>query len=110
MTPDDGLRERAARFAKVAVRPEQAAFRRRVFLAHDGACVVTGCTIPEALDAAHRDGRNWRLGHNSAADGLLLRKDIHALFDAGLVSIDASGIVTFHPAVEPHFRDYPRKA
>jgi len=107
--PDSILRERAARFAKVAVRPEQAAFRRRVFLAHDGACVVTGCMIPEALDAAHRDGRDWRLGHNSGADGLLLRKDIHALYDARLVSIDEHGTVTFHPDVEPHYHDYLRK-
>ncbi len=108
--PDCVLRERAARFAKAAARPEQAAFRRRVFLAHDGACVVTGCMIPEALDAAHRDGRDWRLGHNSGADGLLLRKDIHALYDARLVSIDEHGTVTFRPDVEPHYRDYLRKS
>jgi hypothetical protein len=108
--PGGDLRERAARFAKVAARPEQAAFRRRVFLAHDGACVVTGCTIPEALDAAHRAGRDWRLGHNGGADGLLLRKDIHALYDAQLVNIDAHGTVTFHHDVEPHYRDYQRKS
>ncbi len=108
--PDDSLCARAARFAKVAMRPEQAAFRRRVFLTHDGACVVTGCAIPEALDAAHRDGRNWRLGHNSGADGLLLRKDIHALYDAKLVSIDDNGTVTFRHDIEPHYRDYLRKS
>lgn len=92
------------------MRPEQAAFRRRVFLDHHGACVVTNCTIPEALDAAHREARDWRLGHNSGADGLLLRKDIHALYDARLVSIDDNGTVTFHPDVEPHYRDYLRKS
>lgn len=103
--PDSLLRERAVRFAKVAARPEQAAFRRRVFLAFKGACVVTGCMIPEALDAAHRDGRDWRLGHNGGTDGLLLRKDIHALYDARLVSIDEHGSVTFHPDVEHYYRD-----
>lgn len=108
--PEDTLRARAARFAKIAVRPEQAAFRRRVFLQHQGACVVSNCTIPEALDAAHRNGRDWRLGHNSGADGLLLRKDIHALYDAKLISIDDKGTVTFHPDVEPHYRDYLRKS
>lgn len=107
--PGDALRARAARFAKTAVRPEQAAFRRRVFLEHNGACVVTNCTIPEALDAAHRDGRDWRLGHNHGPDGLLLRKDIHALYDAKLVSIDERGKVKFHPDVEPHYRNYLRK-
>lgn len=108
--PDGELRERAARFAKTAARPEQAAFRRRVFLAYGGACVVTGCTIPEALDAAHRNGRDWRLGHNSGTDGMLLRKDIHALYDARLVSIDEHGTVTFHSDVEPHYRDCLRRS
>lgn len=104
------LRERAARFSKVATRPEQAAFRRRVFLACKGACVVTGCMIPEALDAAHRAGRDWRLGHNNEADGLLIRKDIHALYDAQLVSIAEDCSVTFARDVEPFYLDYLRKS
>lgn len=104
------LQARAARFAKAAVRPDQVAFRRRVFLEHKGACAVTGCTIPEALDAAHREGRDWRLGHNSGADGLLLRKDIHALYDAGLVNIDDTGAVMSRLDVEAHYRDYLRKS
>jgi hypothetical protein len=104
----DSLSNRAARFAKIAVRPDQAAFRRRVFMAHRGVCVVTGCAIPEALDAAHRDGRNWQLGHNSGADGLLLRKDIHALYDAKLVSIDGN-IAEFHQDVAPYYRDFTQK-
>lgn len=108
--PEESLQARAARFAKTAVRPEQAAFRRRVFLEHKGACAVTGCTIPEALDAAHRQGRDWRLGHNSGADGLLLRKDIHALYDAKLVSIDDNGTVMSRLDVEAHYRDYLRKS
>ena len=103
---DDSLQGRAARFAKVAVRQEQAAFRRRVFLEHKGACIVTGCTIPEALDAAHREGRNWRLGHNSGADGLLLRKDIHALYDAKLISIDNSDTLPHRRDVAAHYKDY----
>lgn len=106
---DDTLQARAARFAKAAVRPEQAAFRRRVFLEHKGACVVTGCTVPEALDAAHREGRDWRLGHNSGSDGLLLRKDIHALYDAKLVSIRDSQAVILRRDVEAHYQVYIRK-
>lgn len=105
---DEALRKQAARFAKVAVRPEQAAFRRRVFLAHKGACAVTGCTIQAALDAAHRKGRYWRCGHNSGADGLLLRKDIHALYDAGLVTIDDGGVVIFAQDVAVHYGQYVR--
>jgi hypothetical protein len=100
------LRERAANFAKVAVRPDQAAFRRRVFLGHEGKCAVTGCSIPEALDAAHRSGRDWKLGNNRAVDGLLLRKDIHALYDAKLISINDDGRVVFAPEVADHYRAF----
>lgn len=103
---DNQLREQAARFASVAIRPEQAAFRRRVFLAHKGACAVTGCTIRAALDAAHRTGRDWRQGHNSGDDGLLLRKDIHALYDAGLVTIDEGGEVKFDAEISEHYGHY----
>ncbi len=100
------MREGAARFACVEVRPEQAAFRRRVFLKYGGKCMVTGCTIVAALDAAHRKGRSWRQGHNSGADGFLLRKDLHALYDAGLVIIDDGGAVAFESDVRTHYQQY----
>lgn len=99
------LRESAARFAKVATRPHQQAFRRDVFLAHGGTCVVTGCTVLEALDAAHRRGRDWRL-HNRAEDGLLLRKDIHSLYDAGLLHISNRGSIRFDKRAADHYRAY----
>lgn len=73
-----------------------------MLLAHKGACAVTGCTIRAALDAARRTGRDLRQGHNSGDDGLLLRKDIHALYDAGLVTIDEGGEVEFDAAISEH--------
>ena len=106
----DSLRESAARFSRVAVRPDQAAFRRRIFIAYGGACVVTGCKVREALDAAHRIGRDWRCGHNDAADGLLLRKDIHALYDAGRVQIAEDGSATFDSDIKDYYARDLRKA
>lgn len=94
---------RAARFASVAVRPDQAAFRRRVFTNWKGRCAVTGCALRQALDAAHRHGRDWRLGHNHASDGLLLRKDLHALYDAGLLKIDEAWMVELDETARPHY-------
>jgi hypothetical protein len=87
--------ERARRFAMVAVRPDQAKFREAVFLAFDGRCAITECNLDCALDAAHRHGRDWRMGHNKADDGLLLRKDLHALYDRGLMWIEPDGVVRF---------------
>lgn len=103
--PNDDLEARAARFAQVEVRQDQRAFRRAVFLACAGRCVVSGCDIPEALDAAHLLGRDWRQGHNSAVDGVLLRKDLHALYDRGLLRI-AEGRVALEPSVRSHYASF----
>lgn len=88
-TPDlqADLEVRAARFASVEVRPTQAAFRRRVFIAFCGRCAISGCDVDKALDAAHLLGRDWRRGHNGPEDGILLRKDLHALYDSNLLKI-----------------------
>ncbi|MGG2041265.1 hypothetical protein [Burkholderia gladioli] len=64
---------RAARYLNVEIRQDQPAFRKAVFEAYGGRCAVSGCDIPEALEAAHLHGRNWRAGHNAATDGILLR-------------------------------------
>lgn len=88
---ESDLKERAKRFAQAEVRPDQAKFRDAVFLACQGRCVVSGCDVPEALDAAHLSGRNWREGQNQATDGVLLRRDLHALYDRGLLVLTEGG-------------------
>jgi HNH endonuclease len=72
-------------------RPEQAKFRSELFGVYNGACAVTGCSIPEALQAAHLetlDGKDI----NDPCNGILLRADIHELFDAGLLSLSRDGL------------------
>ena len=103
---ESSLEERATRFARQALRPEQAAFRKRVYLAYRGACAISGCTIRRALDAAHLVGRDWRKGHNRGSDGVLLRKDLHALYDAGLLSIANDGTVTLGDEAREHYSDF----
>ncbi|MBP0629920.1 HNH endonuclease signature motif containing protein [Cupriavidus sp. AcVe19-1a] len=101
-----GLKPRAAQFASVEIRPDQAAFRRRVFLACEGKCVVSGCDVVRALDAAHLRGRDWRKGHNAATDGALLRKDLHALYDGRLLWFSDDGRVGLHSTVRDYYLDY----
>ena len=96
---------RARRFAMVEVRVEQAPFRSAVFVACQGRCVISGCSVPEALEAAHLVGRKWRLGHNAAVDGILLRRDLHALYDSGALTIDAAGLVQFSPKAHKDYGD-----
>jgi len=96
---------KAARFVSVEARPDQAAFRREVFLAHRGMCAISGCDVVAALDAAHKQGRDWRKGHNGAEDGYLLRKDLHALYDYGLLRISDDGGVNVDASVASHYGD-----
>lgn len=100
----DDLDERAKRFAQIEIRIKQSAFRIAVFKACSGRCVISGCDVPEALEAAHRHGRDWRAGHNDASDGILLRRDLHALYDRGLLRIE-DGTVTFNDVVLDHYGD-----
>lgn len=72
-------------------RPEQAGFRARVALKSGNRCALTGAP-PEVCDAAHFHWANWRTD-NEARHGLLLRRDLHAALDAGLLTISEDGAV-----------------
>jgi putative restriction endonuclease len=67
----------------------QGAFRLLVTDAYARRCAVTGERTPPVLDAAHI--RPYaELGPHRLENGLLLRKDLHALFDAGYVTVTPS--------------------
>lgn len=100
------LAVKAAHFVCVEARPDQAAFRRRVYLAYKGKCAISGCDVPNALDAAHKHGRDWRSGKNSKEDGYLLRKDLHALYDSNLLIISSDGEVELDGSVMKHYGKY----
>lgn len=97
------LKMRALQFAKVPVRPAQRKFRQVVYEAYEGKCAVSGCTVPEALEAAHKTGRKWNV-HNAASDGILLRRDLHALYDQKLLRFDKEGRVRLQPEALEYYR------
>lgn len=72
--------------AQVARRRGQAAFRAALLEAYDGKCCVTGCALKDALEAAHIAPYRGDHSHH-VQNGLLLRSDIHTLFDLGLLVI-----------------------
>ena len=76
-------------------RPSQAAFRRTLLAAYGGRCALTGCDVADALNAAHVC--DWR-SENDAGAGILLRADLHALLDCGLLAIDERYTVVSAPA------------
>ena len=57
--------------------------------AYGGRCAVTGCDAVEALEAAHIvPYRGPETNH--VTNGILLRSDLHTLFDLGMVAIDTT--------------------
>ena len=52
-----------------------------------GRCAITGCSIGEILEAAHIYPYRGD-ATNHVTNGLLLRSDLHTLFDCGLIAID----------------------
>ncbi len=71
------------------VRPRlgQGTFRIAVTAAYGGACAVTGEHSLPVLDAAHIRPYAEQGGTHEVSNGLLLRADIHRLFDAGYVTV-----------------------
>lgn len=78
---------RVRRMTNAVVRPDQAAFRLKVLDAYGGKCCVSGTAVARALQAAHI---RPQLGGatNHVTNGVLLRADLHLLFDANLIGID----------------------
>ena len=71
----------------VLQRQGQQEFRRRLLTAYGGQCAVTGCKEEGTLQAAHIRPVSSN-GDHHISNGLLLRADIHNLFDLGLIAID----------------------
>lgn len=90
-------REKIARL--VAKRQGQPEFRRKLLKAYGSKCAMSGCDAPAALEAAHIIPY---LGPqtNHISNGLLLRADLHTLFDLGLLAIDSDTMtVVVHPSL-----------
>ncbi|MDE4096749.1 HNH endonuclease [Phaeobacter gallaeciensis] len=73
----------------VAMRRGQSAFRNGLLVAYGSQCCISGCDVPAALEAAHIAPY---LGEhsNKVNNGLLLRSDLHTLFDLGLLAVNAN--------------------
>ncbi|WP_404482023.1 HNH endonuclease [Novosphingobium sp. BL-52-GroH] len=72
----------------VTLRQGQRAFRQALLSAYQGRCAISGCDVEEVLEAAHI--MPYMGEHtNAVTNGLLLRADLHTLFDLGLIMIDA---------------------
>jgi len=83
----EDARERTLR--AIVQRQGQPLFRDTVLKAYGYRCAITNCDAVPALEAAHIIGYNGP-DTNHVSNGLLLRADIHTLFDMGLITIDTA--------------------
>lgn len=85
-------------------RPGQSDFRQAL-IARDGSCAITGFSVLRALEAAHvvpvKTG-----GSDAVGNGILLRADLHKLFDADLLAINpANGSVWLHVSCREDYEE-----
>jgi len=73
--------------AAIWTRRGQPEFRSRLLEAYDSRCAITQCEVVDALEAAHITPFAEEKGYD-VSNGLLLRSDIHTLFDLFLLSIN----------------------
>jgi hypothetical protein len=73
----------------IAMRRGQPRFRERLINAYEGKCAVTDCSVHQVLEAAHI--KPFCENQNTTyvvSNGILLRSDIHTLFDQYLMGIN----------------------
>jgi hypothetical protein len=87
--------------SSIVRRMGQPTFRKRLLKAYGGQCAITGCDVGPVLDACHIVSYKGP-DTNHPANGMLLRTDLHTLFDLKLVAVDAE---TMTVLVSPELSD-----
>ncbi len=105
-TPEEA--EGRVKLHTTLARLDQGKFSEKIRNQYNHACVITGCNIRAALQTAHikpfSEDRD-----DAPENGLLLRADLHLLFDKGLMAIHPkTGKVHFKNTGE-HYNKYDQK-
>ena len=113
MTLASVVREELARYGEPILtlpRLGQGSFRVLVTDAYERRCAVTNERTLPALDAAHIRPYS-ESGRHIVSNGILMRRDLHALFDKGYITITPSMKVEVSRRIKEEFengRDYYR--
>ncbi|TIL42324.1 HNH endonuclease signature motif containing protein [Mesorhizobium sp.] len=82
---------------EISLRRGQPQFRERLIRRYGLRCQITGYSFAAAIEAAHIQPYA-RCEDNGAGNGLLLRSDLHTLFDLGSIGIDPATLrIAFNP-------------
>jgi len=90
-------------FSSIVQRQGQPAFRNALIGAYSSRCAITACGAEAVLEAAHIIPYQG-LWTNHPRNGLLLRADVHTLFDLGLLAVHAE---TMTVLVSPKLAESP---
>jgi putative restriction endonuclease len=84
---------------EISLRRGQAQFRERLVRRYGSLCQVSRCSFHLLVEAAHILPYG-KTGDNSVRNGLLLRSDLHTLFDLGLLAVHPTSMkIALHPAL-----------
>lgn len=103
---NDERDEREKRKTEIAQRRGQPAFRRKLLNAYEHECAVSEGDAVAALEAAHIT-RFLGEKSNHVSNGILLRSDIHTLFDLDLIGIHPTKLTVAVSSALAH-TDYKR--
>lgn len=103
--PITGSDARERVYRQIVARRGSRSFRDAMLQRYERACAVSGCRLVAVLEAAHiRPYRNPT--DNRPTNGLLLRCDLHTLFDLDLLAVEPESLtVHLHPTVQGHAYD-----
>lgn len=93
-------------FVMARARIGQASFRSKLLDAYNSTCFISGAHPPQALDAAHLYSFA-KYGEHKDHGGILLRKDLHSLFDLKMFSIN---VTAQEIEIGPHLLKYSQYA
>lgn len=90
-------RQRAMR--EIRLRRGQPTFRKKLRQRYGDQCMVSGCNLIDVVEAAHISPYRGK-EDNNPSNGLLLRADLHTIFDLDLLGIQPNTLqVQLHPLV-----------
>jgi len=97
--PSD-LDARISQITRKLSREGQQRFRETLIKYYGIKCMITGCRISQAIEAGHVNPYRGKKD-NHPANGLLLRSDLHALFDCNMIGIHPDNLkVHIHPSLK----------
>jgi len=90
---------RIRRLRSVVQRQGQPRFREQLMQIYERKCAISACDVSEVLEAAHVVP--YRGAHtNESSNGIILRADLHILFDEGLLAVRPDSLsVQLAPAI-----------